>query len=113
VRALSERQIRIATNEALFREMNERVEAQVLATSGEDEQFVVACECGDIECMERLWLTLSEYEETHADPAQFVIVHGHEIPEVEEVVAKNERYFVVRKLGIGAEIARELDQPHE
>ena len=104
-----DREARLAQNEALFREMNERVEATVLATAGEDEPFVVVCECGNIECLERLRLTAAEYDAAHLHPAQFVVVDGHVASDVEDVVARHDRYVVVRKRGRAGEIAAELD----
>ena len=100
-------------NEALFREINERVEAQVVEVRGKDGSFVIACECGDIECMERLWVTPAEYEAIHADPAQFMVMEDHAVPDVEDIVARNDRYVVVRKLGLAGEIATELPTPPE
>lgn len=107
--AMVDREERLALNEALFREMNERVESGVVATGGEGEPFVVVCECGNIECLERMRLTPAEYDAAHAHPAQFVVVDGHVASEVEDVVARNERYVVVRKRGRAGEIAAELD----
>ncbi len=107
--AMADREERLALNEALFREMNERVESGVVATGGEDEPFVVVCECGNIDCLERMRLTPAEYDAAHARPAQFVVVDGHVASEVEDVVARNERYVVVRKRGRAGEIAAELD----
>jgi len=105
---MADREARLAQNEALFREMNERVEATVLATSGEDEPFVVVCECGNIDCLERMRLTAAEYDAAHAHPAQFVVVDGHVASDVEDVVARHDRYVVVRKRGRAGEIAAEL-----
>src|SRR5262245_53749594 len=96
-------------NEALFREMNERVQEQVSLVKGDGEPFVVVCECGEIECLERVWVTSAEYDAAHSHPAQFVVVEGHVAPDVEKVVARNDRYVVVRKLGVAGEIAADLD----
>lgn len=96
-------------NEALFRDMNERVEERVRTEERDDEPFAIVCECGDIDCLERIRLTAAEYDATHAHPAQFVVVEGHVAPDVEDVVARNERYVVVRKRGRAGEIAAELD----
>jgi hypothetical protein len=38
-----------------------------------------------------------KYEAVRANPRRFAIVPGHEIPEVEDVVARNDRYIVVAK----------------
>jgi hypothetical protein len=107
---MTDRETRIAMNEALFREMNERVEAQVLTERGEDERFVIVCECGDIECLERIRMTPAEYDVAHEHPAQFVVVAGHVAHDVEHVVAESDRYVVVRKHGLAGEIAADLDE---
>ena len=100
-------------NETLFREINERVEAQVVEVRGMGEPFVIACECGDIECMERVRVTPAEYEAIHADPAQFIVVEGHAVLDVEDIVSRNDRYVVVRKLGLAGETATELPKSSE
>jgi hypothetical protein len=105
---MSERETRIAMNEALFREMNERVEEQVVSLKGDEEPFVIVCECGDIECMDRIWVTPAEYDAAHSDPAQFVVVDGHVAPDIEEVVAQRDGYLVVRKHGVAGEIVADL-----
>jgi hypothetical protein len=107
---MADREARLAQNEALFREMNERVEERVLASGGAEEPFVIVCECGNIDCLERMRLTAAEYDAAHAHPAQFVVVEGHVASDVEDVVARTDRYLVVRKRGRAGEIAAELDQ---
>jgi hypothetical protein len=107
---VGEREKRLAMNEALFREMNERVEERVQASSGDQATFAIVCECADVDCRQRITLTPSEYESAHADSAQFTIAPGHRAVDVEEVVSRNERFEVVRKRGLAAAIANDLDQ---
>ena len=105
------REDRIARNEALFRSVNERVR-ELAATAGSRERDPVAsfvCECGRADCTETVELTVAEYERVRADPTHFVVVPGHEIPDVEEVVERHERYDVVRKHDGEAQIAIETD----
>jgi hypothetical protein len=97
-------------NESLFREMNERVEERVRASSGDQAAFEILCECADPECTRRVTLTPAEYERAHADPAQFTIAPGHRAVDVEEVVSRNERFEVVRKRGLAGAIASDLDR---
>jgi hypothetical protein len=94
---------RIGENEVIFREVNERVrETQETFEAGRgDAEFV--CECGDPGCVDRIRMTLEEYEELRSDPTHFAIRPGHEIPEVETVVQREGRYDVVRKLPGGPE----------
>ena len=55
-------------------------------------------------------MSAAEYEELRADSAHFAIVHGHDIPDVEHVVAERERYDVVRKDdGVARKIAQVTD----
>jgi hypothetical protein len=101
------REERIARNEVLFREVNERVR-QVSDDPPRDEiEFL--CECGRLDCTKSVALTRGEYEEIRADPMLFAVVPGHEILDVEDVVADRDRYFIVRKHEEQAGIARGSD----
>jgi hypothetical protein len=104
-----ERDKRLAVNEALFREMNERVEQRVQPSAGSEATFAILCECADLDCVERIMLTHVEYKTAHADPAQFTIRPGHATVDVETIVTRNERFEVVRKFGLAGELAEDLD----
>jgi hypothetical protein len=101
---------RVARNEALFRQVNERVRdvSQVFATLDPSPVDFI-CECGNEECTEPIALSLGEYEAVRADPAHFFVVPDHVIPEVERVVESHASYVVVRKLAGEQEIARETN----
>jgi hypothetical protein len=97
----------IARNEALFREVNERLrEVSVDATSGPIDFL---CECGKADCTETIPLTRTEYERIRSDAALFVVKPGHGAADVEYVVGEDERFQVVRKHEEEAQIARETD----
>ena len=102
---MSRREDRIARNEALFREVNERVKALTPSEGG--IEFI--CECGFEECIERVVLTSEEYERVRSDPVEFFVKPGHEIPDVEEVVEGHDRYLLVRKHVAERDIARQTD----
>jgi hypothetical protein len=104
---MTDRGERLARNEAMFRSVNERVEEVV--QPGPTEAIDFLCECGDTECVEKITLTREEYESVRTDGAQFAIVSGHEIPAIESVVRRADRFLVVRKHPAEAEIARETD----
>jgi uncharacterized protein YdcH (DUF465 family) len=105
----------LARNEALFRNLNERLKeiddgldtAVVGAAVIDREEFF--CECGALDCMARLEMTREEYEAIRAHPARFLVVHDHVDDSIEKVVEDHPRYTVVQKLGEEAEIARESD----
>jgi hypothetical protein len=94
-----------ARNQALWREVNERVRA--VAETSAAMQFL--CECASLDCTEVLNLSVAEYERIRSSPARFPIVPGHEFPEFERVVEENEEYMVVEKLGEAAEVSKNLD----
>ena len=104
---------RVARNEALFREFNEHVEDVAGAFDIRDEgdalpiEFV--CECGSLECLDRIELTRGQYEAVRADPRRFVVVPGHEDPRVARAVEQHPRFLVVEKLDHAAEIAVKHD----
>jgi anti-sigma B factor antagonist len=97
---------RIARNQALFREVNERVE-EVQSGEGGTTEFL--CECGDPACLEAIPLALEEYEAIRKRPDWFVIAESHETAGVERVVARHGAAKVVEKTGKAGRIAEELD----
>jgi hypothetical protein len=107
---VDDRQRRIGLNEALFREINERVRdiTEGLGEPLEEAQFV--CECGDELCKERIRLTLRDYERVRSRSDTFLVVPGHELPDVESVVERHDEWAAVRKRSGGlAEVAEQTD----
>lgn len=100
---------RAARNQALFREVNERL--QELATNFQElaGTSVFACECADLACVEQIDMTLDEYEAVRSEPNRFVVAPGHVLPDVENVVGGNERFVMVAKIDEAAAIATEAD----
>ena len=102
---LDARRQRAAKNQSLFREVNERIEQ--LAGAASSAEFI--CECLQADCDHPVSLTRDEYEQVRSSSNRFFVLHGHEFAEIEEVVATNDRYLVVKKLGVGADVAEMLD----
>ena len=100
---------RLARNETIFRDVNERIEETVATHAPDEHVFELVCECSNIECTLLLSLTLAAYEDVRAHPTQFVVAPGHDLPEIDEVVYRAEGYHVVRKLGDAAEVAEDRD----
>ena len=91
------REERLAKNEVLFRDVNERVREISEDTWDTSEPVEFLCECVVTECVERVSLPLSAYEEVRSNPAHFVLLTGHERPDIESLVATGEGYVVVEK----------------
>ena len=104
---MSDRNERLARNEAMFRSVNERVEE--IVQPGRDEEIDFLCECGNSRCIEKVTLRRHEYEEIRSDATQFAVVPGHEIPEIEETIQQTDRFFVVRKHHHESAIAEATD----
>ena len=94
---MEERERRIGLNEALFREANERIREVNETFATLTGELKLVCECGHGTCAEQISMKPGEYEALRAEPADFAIVPGHEIPDVEEVISRGEEYAIVRK----------------
>jgi hypothetical protein len=110
---VGEREKRLARNEELYREVNERVAevAEQLLEVGTHTPVGFICECAAADCTEQIPMTsLAEYEAIRAEPTRFAVVPGHELPEIESVVERHPAYLVVEKREEEAEeVARETD----
>jgi hypothetical protein len=107
---MDERARRIGLNEAVFREANERIQELNETFATVTDRLVLVCECGNGSCAEQISMDPSAYERLRGDPANFAIVPGHDIPDVEQVIAKHEEYDVVRKnQGVPRQIAEVTD----
>lgn len=111
-RRMDERTRRIGLNEALFRDVNQRVEALAEGFGLTEERIEVLCECGDQKCMDRIEMTLPAYRHVRADSRTFAVLPGHEQPDVERVVQRQEGFDVVMKHpGEPSRLAEETDRP--
>lgn len=98
---------RVAENEANFREINESLRRM---TGGMAGPVAFYCECANEDCELPIPMSPDEYEEVRRDPRQFVVLPGHVLPEIEEVVAERESYAIVRKLGEAGDVAEARDE---
>jgi hypothetical protein len=106
---MSDREARIARNEALAREINEGIE-EARASSDPEGYLRMVCECGNRECDRLLAVSIHEYEQVRSDPRRFLVVREHVVPDVEVVVAEFDRFVIVEKReGTPADVAEALD----
>lgn len=92
-----DRRARVGANEALFREVNERLEDLNNTFANLTETFQVVCECGNVECLDQVPIDAIAYNDVRADAALFILVRGHADGQVEAVVDEKDDYEVVRK----------------
>ena len=107
---MDERQRRIGLNEAVFRDVNERIEELAETFGLGDRSLDLVCECGDATCTQRIAMSVAEYEEMRSDATLFPIYPDHNAPDVETIVDRRNGYDVVRKHEAEpANLARETD----
>jgi hypothetical protein len=92
---MSSEKDRIATTEAIFRNVNERIAETAERFDSHSAQFV--CECGDQACTHRVEAPLAKYDQVRQDATHFLLAPGHENERVERVVEHRQRYTVVEK----------------
>jgi len=102
------KQRRAAANEATIRDVNEGIERGQWPGE-EDSPVGFRCECARLGCNQLVELTVREYEEIRANPRRFVVVPGHEYPDVETLVESRRGYLIVEKRDQAAEVAERHD----
>lgn len=101
---------RMAENEVIFRHRNERVQEgfdEIRRIAQEDNQefephtddspLQFFCECADENCTQRIELKPSMYNKIHEKRDQFIIVCGHQVTAIEQLVTETPSYSVVKK----------------
>ena len=85
---------RLVENELLFRKVNERI-VELGDQSGDELEIV--CECASEDCTQLVVLQVAEYQRVRRHPDRFIVLPGHEVASLEDVVETNGRYLVVEK----------------
>lgn len=107
---MHERKRRIGENEAIFRSVNERIRGFDATMTAPTKHMRIVCECGARSCTDQFEIEAAAYTEVRGESTLFIVKPGHDLPETETVVSKNEVYWIVRKdPGIPAAIARATD----
>ena len=98
-------------NEALFREVNERLKERKRDDSGWALPSQWVCECAEGSCTQRIEMSPLEYEQLRSEPTHFAVFPNeeHVSLDVERIVEKRDGYWVVEKIGDAAEVAEETD----
>ena len=106
---MEEREKRLAQNEALFREVNERVGA-IAATHGDDSHvYEFYCECSNADCTLHVATTLGAYEAVREHPARFLVFPEHDLPDIETVIERTDHWWVIEKTGEAGSFVARLD----
>jgi hypothetical protein len=96
--ATVERELRVAQNQRLFRSVDDRIlELGGKLDGSALQELDFACECADTTCVDKIQLTAMDFGEI--DENQFIVLRGHEVPEVEDVIAEREGFLIISKRG--------------
>jgi hypothetical protein len=92
----------------LFRSVNEKIcDLAVSHDQSPEQPLAFICECSRIGCMESVYVPPSVYEQVREDPTTFLVLPGHDDPDVEEALVCLHEYAIVRsRTDVGAEIAQ-------
>ena len=99
----SDRTARLAKNEALSRALNERIRDTTAALDfkglidPETDRGEYLCECADASCTKSVSLSETQYREVRSNAVWFFVVPGHEVTQIESVVASYPGYAIVEK----------------
>lgn len=106
---MDSREQRLARNESLFREINERVR-EIASKHGADVHlYEFYCECSNKDCTLRVELGLPDYERIRTHGNRFLVAPGHNLPEIELIVEQTEGWWVIEKEGEAGAFAEALD----
>lgn len=87
---------RVRENEETFASANERIGAS--AERYDFDQLVpFICECSRTTCTETVRLTVETYRQAKNGGDAFILLPGHEDPQVEKIVAHGNGYVLVEK----------------
>ena len=100
---------RLAQNESFFRDVNDKINKKAESHGTDTHLYVFFCECSDPACVERVELTLSEYEHVRAEPTRFVVKNNHVVREIEHIVESVPDHMVIEKHGEAGRVAVNLE----
>jgi hypothetical protein len=112
VRLMDPRRERRVRNEAIFREVNERIEeldSHFGHVAPDPSRLIVVCECGLGTCAGQFEVTRPEYEAVRANPKRFLVLPGHEDQRIERLIEQHADFSVVEKFHHEADVAVEHD----
>ena len=93
--------------------MNERIGELEAGLAGYEQDGALlisfVCECPREDCSEMLEMTREQYEAVRSNPRRFLVLPGHEDPDIARVVERHGGYRVVEKLGSAGAVAADED----
>jgi hypothetical protein len=98
---------RAARNEALFREVNENIARLEERHGSTTSEPAFLCECANADCTDHVSVESEVYIRVREQPRLFIVIPGHEDPQLERIVERHRNYLIVEKTGIAGEVAEQ------
>jgi hypothetical protein len=92
-----EREVRAAQTELVFRAVNEQIMRVTDRLRAQLAEIDIICECVDTSCVSAIRIAPNEFADIERSAGRFLVVPGHEDEDVEQVVERRAKYFVVLK----------------
>lgn len=102
---------RLVENEMFFKQPNQAVvqglsDLEQLAETTDQQDLLpdttqsiqFYCECSDETCRKRIAMTPRQYTDLHKNHNQFIVLPGHDVPQIERIVQSAKDYVVVEKI---------------
>ncbi len=99
----SEREVRVAQNELVFRAVNEQIAKMTDRFHAQLSDIDIVCECANTTCVGTIRIDSNEFVKIERAEGTFLVLPGHEDESVEEVVTRHEAYVVVWKEIVSAD----------
>ena len=98
---------RAARNESLFREVNQNIDQLQEQHGDTTTEPVFVCECANEDCTERLNVDQETYRRVRLEPRRFLVLPGHQDPQLERVIETHPDYLIVEKTGTAGQVAEQ------
>jgi hypothetical protein len=96
----SDRQLRAAQNELVFRAVNEQIVKMTDRFRKQLSDIDIVCECANASCVGTIRINADEFTKIERANGTFLVLPGHEDESVERVVERLHSYVLVWKPGI-------------
>lgn len=92
-------------------EINGRRVNEAIERGAEADTATFVCECGHLGCSTTIELSMEEYESVRTNFDRFLLMPGHEIEKIDEIVERHPTHLViVKRVGEARRMAAASDE---
>ncbi len=101
-------QVRAGRREANLRLINERIADNAPDVTRTEDELVLLCECAHESCNSTIGVDTVVFDRVRDDSRRFIVLDGHVLHEVEDIVERGPDWILVEKRGTAAQAARRV-----